>query len=63
MSVISQVLGATIKLSAIIKIYKNKVLNERHHFISMAMQMHDALGHDMNHFIRECARLFHDRQS
>ncbi len=25
------------------------------------MEVHGALGHDMDHFIRECARLFHDR--
>jgi len=27
------------------------------------MELHDALGHDMDHFIKERARLFHDRQS
>jgi hypothetical protein len=62
-SVISQLLGAFTKLSAIIKIYKYKVLHEGHHFILMTMEMHDTFGCDMNHFIRECARLFHDRQS
>jgi hypothetical protein len=29
----------------------------------MAMEMHKALGHDINHFIRECVHLFHDRRS
>jgi hypothetical protein len=28
----------------------------------MAMEVHGALGHDMDHFIKECARLFHDKQ-
>jgi hypothetical protein len=27
----------------------------------MAIEEHDTPKHDMNHFIRECARLFHDR--
>jgi hypothetical protein len=29
----------------------------------MAMEVHNAPGHDMDHFIRECAHLFHDRRS
>jgi len=29
----------------------------------MAMEVHNALGCDMDHFIRECACLFHDRRS
>jgi hypothetical protein len=29
----------------------------------MAMKVHGALGHDMDHFIKECVHLFHDRQS
>jgi hypothetical protein len=28
----------------------------------MAMEVHNTLGHDMDHFIRECVRLFHNRQ-
>jgi hypothetical protein len=31
------------------------------HFILMAMEVHNAPKHDMDHFIKECARLFHDR--
>jgi hypothetical protein len=27
----------------------------------MVMEMHDAFWHDMDRFIRECARTFHDR--
>ncbi len=29
----------------------------------MVMEVHSAFGRDMNHFIKECARLFHNRQS
>jgi hypothetical protein len=32
-------------------------------FILMVMEVHGAPGHDMDHFIRECVRLFYDRQS
>jgi hypothetical protein len=49
------------KLSAITKIHKYKRFHEGHHFIPMAMEVHNAPKHDMDHFIKECARLFHDR--
>jgi hypothetical protein len=52
-----------VELSAITKNHKYKGLHEGHHFTSMAMEMHGAPGHDMDRFIKECARLFHDRQS
>jgi hypothetical protein len=29
----------------------------------MAMEVHSTLGHDMDRFIKECACIFHDRQS
>jgi len=29
----------------------------------MAMEVHGTLGRHMYHFIKDCARLFHDRQS
>jgi hypothetical protein len=32
-------------------------------FILMAMEVHSAFGHDTDCFIRECACLFHDKQS
>jgi len=60
-SVISQLVGVVVELNAIAKICKYRRLHEGHHFISMAMEMHTALGHDMDHFIRECACLFHDK--
>jgi len=62
-SVISRLVGAIAKLNTIIKIYKYKRFQERHLFISMAMEVHGAPMHDMDRFIRECTRLFHDRQS
>ncbi len=61
-NVISRPASATAKLSTIIKIRKYKGLHEGHHFIPMAMEMHDAPGRDMDNFIRECACLFHDKQ-
>jgi hypothetical protein len=51
-----------VELSAITKIRTYRRLREGHHFISMAMEVHVALGHDMDHFIRECACIFHDKQ-
>jgi hypothetical protein len=29
----------------------------------MAMEVHNKLGHDMDHFIEECACLFHNKWS
>jgi hypothetical protein len=51
------------KLSPITKIRKYRRLHERHHFIPMAMEVHNAPGCDIDCFIKECACLFHDRQS
>jgi len=50
-----------VKFNVIAKIHKYKGIHERHHFILMAMEVHGAPECDMDHFIRECARLFHDR--
>jgi hypothetical protein len=63
MNVISQLVGATMELSSIAKIHKYKRFYEGHHFISMAMEVHDIIRCDMDHFIKEYIRLFHDRQS
>jgi hypothetical protein len=60
-SVISRPTNIIAKLSTIVKIYKYRRLHERHHFISMAMEVHDALGCDMDRFIKKCVHLFHDR--
>jgi hypothetical protein len=60
-TVISRPTGAIAKLNAIAKIHKYKRLKEGHHFILMAMEVHNAPGCDMDCFIRECVCLFHDR--
>jgi hypothetical protein len=51
------------EFSVIVKIRKYRSLHERHHFIPMVMEVHDTPERDMDHFIKECALLFHDRQS
>jgi hypothetical protein len=51
------------ELNTIVKIHKYRGLHEEHHFIQMAMEVHNKPRRDMNCFIRECAYLFHDRQS
>jgi len=61
LSVITQLVGAIMKLSVIVKIHKYKGLYEGHHFIPMAIEVHDTPRRDINHFIKECACLFHDR--
>jgi presenilin-like A22 family membrane protease len=40
-SVISWLVGVAVELSAIVKIHKYRRLYEGHHFISMAMEVHD----------------------
>jgi hypothetical protein len=59
-SVNNRPIGATMKFSAIAKIRKYKGLYERHHFILMAMEVHDAPRCDMDCFIKEYVCLFHD---
>jgi hypothetical protein len=49
MNVISQPIGAIVKLSTIVKIRKYKGIHDRHHFIPMAMEVHGTFEH------------FHDR--
>jgi hypothetical protein len=60
-SVINQLAGVHVKLNAIVKIHKCRGLHEGHHFISMAMEVHNGLGHDMDRFIKECAHLLHNK--
>ncbi len=48
--------------NTIAKIHKYRGFHEGHHCIPMAMEVHDALGHDMDNFIREHAPLFHNRR-
>jgi hypothetical protein len=54
-SVINRPRGAIVELNAIVKIRKYKGLHEGHHFILMAMEVHNTPRHDMDHFIKECA--------
>jgi len=61
--VISRLADVAKKLSAIVKIRKYKGFLKGHHFTLMAMKVHGAPMCDMDHFIRECAHLFNDRQS
>jgi hypothetical protein len=62
MNVISQLACVMWNFSAIAKIHKYRGLHERHHFIPMAMEVHSALRHDMDCFIKECALIFHNRR-
>jgi hypothetical protein len=57
-NVISQPTCAAAEFSTIVNIYKYRRLREGHHFIPMALEVHDTLEHEMDHFIRECACLF-----
>jgi hypothetical protein len=63
LNVIIRLTCAIAKFSANSKIHMNRRLHEGHHFISMAMEVHSALGLDMDRFIKECARFFHDKRS
>jgi len=61
-SVINWPTCAIVKLNTIAKIHKYRGFYEGHHFIPMAMEMHDVFEHDMDRFIRECAYLFHNKR-
>jgi len=60
-NVICQLACVVAKLSAIAKIHMYRGLDEGHHFILMALEAHDVLGHDMDRFIKECVCFFHDK--
>jgi hypothetical protein len=62
LNVNSWLIGVATKLSTNTKICNYKTFHERHHFILMAMEVHDAPKYDIDHFIKECVCLFHDRQ-
>jgi hypothetical protein len=61
LSAITRPIGAIVKVNAIAKIHKYRGLHERHHFVLMTMEVHDTPEHVMDHFIKEYARLFHNR--
>jgi hypothetical protein len=62
-NVITRLTNVATKLNAITKTHKYRRFQKGHHFIQMAMEVHGAPGCDMDRFIKECAHLFHDRQS
>ncbi len=62
-NVINWLIGVIAKFNAIVKICKYRKFHERHHFIPMAMEMHDTPECDKDHFIKECVHLSHDRWS
>jgi hypothetical protein len=60
-SVIIRSIGVDVKFNAIAKFRKYKKFYDKHHFILTAMKMHNTPECDMDHFIKECVRLFCDR--
>jgi hypothetical protein len=62
-NVINRSICAIVELGAIIKIHKYKGFHEGHHFILTAMEVHGALGRNMDHFIMERAHFSHDKHS
>jgi hypothetical protein len=52
-----------VEFNTIFTIHEYKRLPEGHYFMLMAMEVHNASKRDMDRYIRECAHLFHDRQS
>jgi hypothetical protein len=60
---INQRAHAIAELNTIVKICESRRIHEGHHFISMAMEVHGTPGHDMDHFIKESACLFYNKQS
>jgi hypothetical protein len=61
-NVINRPVDVATELNAIAKIYKYKRFHEGHHFILMAMEVHNTSQFDMDCFIRECVHLFHNRR-
>jgi len=61
LNVINWLACAIVKISAIVKIRKYRRLHEGHHFILMAMVVHNTPGRNMFCFIRDCACFFHDK--
>ncbi len=59
-SIISRLVGTTMKFSSNSKICKYKKFREGHHFTSMAMEVYCTFGRDMDHFIKEYASFFHN---
>ncbi len=62
-NVISQLASAVMELNTIVNIRKYKKLHGGHNFILMAMEVHSTPKQVMDRFIKECASLFHYKQS
>jgi hypothetical protein len=62
-NVISWPTNVDAKFNPIGKIHKYRGFHEGHHFIPMVMEVHNTFEHDMDCFIRECVRLFHNKWS
>jgi hypothetical protein len=62
LSVISQLVGVVAELNTIAKTRKYRKLHEGHHFILMAMKVHNTPRCDMDNFIKEHARFFHNKR-
>jgi hypothetical protein len=60
-NVINRPINAVAKFNVIAKIHKYKKFHEGHHFIPMAMKVHNTPKCDMDHFIKECVYLFHNK--
>jgi len=63
LSVFNRPTCVVMKVNTIVKIHKYRGFHEGHHFIILAMEVHNALRYDMDYFIKECVRLFHDKRS
>jgi hypothetical protein len=61
-SVITRPIGVVANFNDVAKIHKYRGFHEEHHFLPMAMEVHSALGCDMDRFMKECTYLIHDRQ-
>jgi hypothetical protein len=53
-NVVNQPIGVVVELNTIIKIHKYGRFHEGHHFIPMAMKVHNSPRCDVDRFIREC---------
>jgi hypothetical protein len=62
-TIISRPTNVGTKLNIIVKISEHRRFHEKRHFIPIAMEVHCAPECDMDCFTRECAHLFHNRQS
>jgi hypothetical protein len=62
-NVINRLESVIVELNTIVKINKYRKLHEGHHFILMAMEVHNTSEHDMDRFIKEYACIFYNKRS